>query len=261
MLFRRFTVLSVIVLCLLAGCAGSQNSAETTHSITQTSSTPSLSATASGTTSTPDSTAAPTDEQTSRAETATRTPGNTVTSPTTSTPSPTPTPTATPSPTPDQPGVVVSVTSVTDGDMIDILFQNGTEDTVRLLGVDTPETYGSTSPEESRASQIQRLGVSVYAKRGRLPLRTCRIVSPASPSDSSSIVSQTVVARSVGSSPTSSTIVRVSTTCSSLKVTHECTIRRSSNPIASTMLRMMPNRVSVASSAVATRRHRHLNRR
>ncbi|WP_249038853.1 thermonuclease family protein [Haloterrigena salifodinae] len=42
----------------------------------------------------------------------------------------------------------VAVTNVVDGDTIDIEYQNGSTDTVRLLGVDTPETYGSVSPGE-----------------------------------------------------------------------------------------------------------------
>ncbi|WP_090615420.1 thermonuclease family protein [Natrinema salaciae] len=42
----------------------------------------------------------------------------------------------------------VTVTNVVDGDTIDIEYQNGSSDTVRLLGVDTPETYGSVSPGE-----------------------------------------------------------------------------------------------------------------
>lgn len=40
------------------------------------------------------------------------------------------------------------VTSVTDGDTVDIEYQNGTNDTVRMLGVDTPEVYGANDPTE-----------------------------------------------------------------------------------------------------------------
>jgi endonuclease YncB( thermonuclease family) len=39
----------------------------------------------------------------------------------------------------------VDVVEVTDGDTIDVRFDNGTEDTVRILGIDTPET--SAGPE------------------------------------------------------------------------------------------------------------------
>ena len=40
------------------------------------------------------------------------------------------------------------VTSVTDGDTFDVRFTDGTTDTVRLLGVDTPEVYSDVSPDE-----------------------------------------------------------------------------------------------------------------
>ncbi|RRJ29965.1 lamin tail domain-containing protein [Halocatena pleomorpha] len=40
------------------------------------------------------------------------------------------------------------VTGVTDGDTVDIEYSNGTTDTVRLLGVDTPEVYGENDPTE-----------------------------------------------------------------------------------------------------------------
>jgi micrococcal nuclease len=42
----------------------------------------------------------------------------------------------------------VTVTEVVDGDTLDIQYANGTLDTVRLIGVDTPETYSENSPDE-----------------------------------------------------------------------------------------------------------------
>lgn len=42
----------------------------------------------------------------------------------------------------------VTVTDVVDGDTMDVRFANGTADTVRLLGVDTPEVYGENTPDE-----------------------------------------------------------------------------------------------------------------
>ncbi|WP_299265636.1 lamin tail domain-containing protein [Halorientalis sp.] len=42
----------------------------------------------------------------------------------------------------------VTVTGVVDGDTVKIRYRNGTEDTVRLLGVDTPETSGENDPAE-----------------------------------------------------------------------------------------------------------------
>lgn len=44
--------------------------------------------------------------------------------------------------------LTVTVVSVTDGDTVDIRYQNGSTDTVRLLGVDTPEVYGENEPRE-----------------------------------------------------------------------------------------------------------------
>lgn len=45
-------------------------------------------------------------------------------------------------------GGTVVVTSVTDGDTFDIQYPDGRDDTVRLLGVDTPEVYSKVSPGE-----------------------------------------------------------------------------------------------------------------
>lgn len=43
----------------------------------------------------------------------------------------------------------VTVTRVVDGDTLEVRFPNGETDTLRLLGVDTPETaYGSVTPDE-----------------------------------------------------------------------------------------------------------------
>jgi micrococcal nuclease len=40
----------------------------------------------------------------------------------------------------------VTVTDVVDGDTIDVAYRNGSTDTVRLLGVDTPEVNSSVAP-------------------------------------------------------------------------------------------------------------------
>ncbi len=45
-------------------------------------------------------------------------------------------------------GRQATVTAVVDGDTLDIQFQDGTTDTVRLLGVDSPETHVENEPEE-----------------------------------------------------------------------------------------------------------------
>jgi micrococcal nuclease len=45
-------------------------------------------------------------------------------------------------------GTTARVTAVVDGDTLDVRFDDGTEDTVRLLGVDTPEVHVETAPDE-----------------------------------------------------------------------------------------------------------------
>jgi len=44
--------------------------------------------------------------------------------------------------------VTATVTDVVDGDTIEIQYVNGTTDTVRLLGIDTPEVHVENTPEE-----------------------------------------------------------------------------------------------------------------
>lgn len=44
--------------------------------------------------------------------------------------------------------VTVEVVDVVDGDTVDVRFPDGSTDTVRLLGVDTPEPRGDVSPDE-----------------------------------------------------------------------------------------------------------------
>ncbi|WP_336361527.1 thermonuclease family protein [Haladaptatus sp. ZSTT2] len=75
---------------------------------------------------------------------------------TTTTRTPTPTPTPTPAPTtvaPSGPNEgtewTVTITRVIDGDTVEARFPNGEIDTLRLLGVDTPETtYSQVNPSE-----------------------------------------------------------------------------------------------------------------
>lgn len=56
--------------------------------------------------------------------------------------------TASPEAGPASTSLSATVTSVTDGDTVDIRYSNGTTDTVRMLGVDTPEVYGENDPTE-----------------------------------------------------------------------------------------------------------------
>jgi len=65
----------------------------------------------------------------------------------------TPTPTETPTPTPtpereERTEFQVTVVKITDGDTLDVQFENGDEETLRLLGVDTPEVHTATDPTE-----------------------------------------------------------------------------------------------------------------
>lgn len=46
------------------------------------------------------------------------------------------------------PRVTVEVVDVVDGDTVKVRFRNGTRETVRLLGVDTPEVRGENAPDE-----------------------------------------------------------------------------------------------------------------
>ncbi|MFB6124148.1 MAG: lamin tail domain-containing protein [Haloferacaceae archaeon] len=66
-----------------------------------------------------------------------------------STPGVTPTsPPSSPSATASDRGVAATVTRVVDGDTFEVRYRNGTTDTVRLLGVDTPEVHTATDPAE-----------------------------------------------------------------------------------------------------------------
>ena len=47
-----------------------------------------------------------------------------------------------------QAAYMVTVVDVVDGDTVDVRYRNGAEERVRLLGVDTPEVRGETSPGE-----------------------------------------------------------------------------------------------------------------
>ncbi|MFC3478753.1 lamin tail domain-containing protein [Halobacterium litoreum] len=59
------------------------------------------------------------------------------------------TPEATATPSGERTSWTVSVLRVVDGDTVDVEFANGVQDTIRLLGVDTPETRaGDTNPSE-----------------------------------------------------------------------------------------------------------------
>jgi micrococcal nuclease len=55
-------------------------------------------------------------------------------------------------------GPVVEVSEVVDGDTLEIQYENGTSDTVRLVGIDTPEVYVETDPQEFEGIPDTRAG-------------------------------------------------------------------------------------------------------
>jgi micrococcal nuclease len=61
----------------------------------------------------------------------------------------------------------VTVTGVIDGDTVRIRFQNGSTDTVRLLGVDTPETNAENSPDEFEGVPDTAAGRECLGAAGR----------------------------------------------------------------------------------------------
>lgn len=76
---------------------------------------------------------------------------STTTEPTTTSPRPSPTPTPTATSRGPDTGTewTVTITQVIDGDTVEAQFPNGETDTLRLLGVDTPESsFGDISPDE-----------------------------------------------------------------------------------------------------------------
>jgi len=61
----------------------------------------------------------------------------------------------------------VTVTGVVDGDTIRIRYRNGSTDTVRLLGVDTPETGAENSPDEFEGVPDTAAGRDCLGAAGR----------------------------------------------------------------------------------------------
>jgi len=63
-------------------------------------------------------------------------------------------------------GVSVTVTEVVDGDTFHVAYPNGTRETVRLLGVDTPETYGDSDPADFEGVPETDAGVACLDRAG-----------------------------------------------------------------------------------------------
>jgi len=62
--------------------------------------------------------------------------------------------------------VAVTVTRVVDGDTLTVEYENGTADTVRLLGVDTPEVHSENTPDEFEGVPETEAGRSCLRRWG-----------------------------------------------------------------------------------------------
>ena len=173
---RRWYLTMLVVLAVtLAGCSGGDGtgtgtSASTTASPVSETAEPSSTVTSTGT---PTATASPTATPTATAtSTATETPVKqgatemmTGTARSTAEPEPTDslttaTGTATDTSTEtdsgtqasseggEEQGRIATITRIIDGDTMEVRFEDGEEDTIRLLGVDTPETFTENDPAE-----------------------------------------------------------------------------------------------------------------
>jgi micrococcal nuclease len=78
-----------------------------------------------------------------------------------STGSPSPAATTTPAD-----GTGVRVTDVVDGDTIDVRFSDGRTETVRLLGVDTPEVHVENAPDEFEGVPDTEAGRACLRRHG-----------------------------------------------------------------------------------------------
>lgn len=63
-------------------------------------------------------------------------------------------------------GTTVTVVEVVDGDTVKLRYSNGTRDTARLLGVDTPEVYGENTPGEFEGVPDTEAGRSCLREYG-----------------------------------------------------------------------------------------------
>lgn len=62
----------------------------------------------------------------------------------------------------------VTITDVVDGDTVDVRYDNGTTDTVRLLGVDAPETAGDASPGEFEGVPDNQAGADCLSEQAEI---------------------------------------------------------------------------------------------
>jgi len=128
---RQWLFVGIVCLFALAGCTALAPTDTATETPTAS---PTPTSTTTGAASTPTSAGATTSSGiTPTAQTSGNTPAST--------------PTQSPAST-GQEAYQVTVIDVVDGDTLDIRYQNGTTDTVRLLGIDTPEVHTETDPSE-----------------------------------------------------------------------------------------------------------------
>jgi|AntDeeMinimDraft_5_1070356.scaffolds.fasta_scaffold10144_3 micrococcal nuclease len=64
-------------------------------------------------------------------------------------------------------GRVATVTEIVDGDTVEVRYANGTTDTVRLLGVDTPEVHVANDPPEFEGVPDTEAGKACLRDAGR----------------------------------------------------------------------------------------------
>lgn len=86
-------------------------------------------------------------------------------------------------------GTAATVVDVVDGDTIDVRYANGSTDTVRLLGVDTPEVHADNDPteyegvadDEAGAGCLESAGenASAFAERWLADERVTLVTDPA----------------------------------------------------------------------------------
>jgi micrococcal nuclease len=67
---------------------------------------------------------------------------------------------------PDGERVSVEVLDVVDGDTVDVRMPDGSEDTVRLVGIDTPEVHAENDPAEFEGIPDTRAGASCLREAG-----------------------------------------------------------------------------------------------
>lgn len=68
-------------------------------------------------------------------------------------------------------GTSVEVLEVVDGDTLEVRMPDGDRETVRLLGVDTPETYGEPAPSEWERVPVSQAGKRCLSREGETAKR------------------------------------------------------------------------------------------